>query len=484
MFLRGNVLNKEEVNNNDSQKIFEDVDTSNKVFLSSNKVNDVSDSAILLTQKNFYHNIGILPDSNKFIFHKYDTNDNKHTNYLIYDEIEKHEDSKIFVNNNNYLIDLTSSFYFDFSENSDVVESYVYDSSKNNIIYSISNNNLNEETLSIDFDVIDSLSTNDLNNEPYKIFDILNTNGSTSEIIYETINNEIYKYDETYTFILDLNNYFERNIYKIPLYKSENIKPKNLKYTLKLSSINYVNNFDMFDFSEKKQIIFTNDHMKILDDLRSILIVFNYYVQYIYITANSMFYDQISYRTDWGSDTILFNKIDNTINKQYFNIHERLNEVLSELRYVIQSINLNEFYDNIRNRKNIFNDILYNIQNDGLITRAIPDFENFQFDNLNNVIDDEIYIKMDELKADYKLIESNYDKFWLTDPKIDFKGVAKVFDCSYYKINLNDDEEIIKTIHKLNTTEKNIKLIELEVDAKKHHSNEKDLNKKIKKIFI
>ena len=412
MFLRGNVLNKEEVNNNDSQKIFEDVDTSNIVFLSSNKVDDVSDSAILLTQKNFYHNIGILPDSNKFIFHKYDTNDNKHTNYLIYDEIEKHEDSKIIVNNNNYLIDLSSSFYFDFSENSDVVESYVYDSSKNNIIYSISNNDLNKETLSIDFDVIDSLSTNDLNNEPYKIFDILNINGSTSEIIYETINNEIYKYDETYTFILDLNNYFERNIYKIPLYKSENIKPKNLKYTLKLSSINYVNNFDMFDFSEKKQIIFTNDHMKILDDLRSILIVFNYYVQYIYITINSMFYEQTTYRDDWGSDTILFNKIDNTINKQYFNIHERLNEILSELRYVIQSVNLNEFYDNIRNRKTIFNDILFGIKNDDLISRLIPDFENFQFDNLNNVIDDEIYIKMDELKADYNLIETNYDKFF------------------------------------------------------------------------
>jgi len=412
MFLKGNVLNKEEVENNGSSKIFEYVrDRSNKVFLSSNKVDYDNDSAILLTQKNFYHNIGILPDSNKFIFHKYDTNDNEHTNYLIYDEIEQYNQSLIIENSNNYLIDLSSSFYFDFSENSNV-ESYGYDSSKNNIIYSISNNDLNKETLSINFDVIDSLSTHDLNNEPYKIFDILNINGSTSEIIYETINNEIYKYDETYTFILDLNNYFEKNIYKIPLYKSENIKPKNLKYTLKLSTINYVNNFDMFDFSDKKQIIFTNDHMKILDDLRSILIVFNYYVQYIYITANSMFYDQISYRTDWGSDNILFNKIDNTINKQYFNIHERLNEVLSDLRYVIQSVNLNEFYENIRARKNIFNDILYNIQNDGLITRAIPEFENFQFDNLNNIIDDEIYIKMDELKADYKLIETNYDKFF------------------------------------------------------------------------
>ena len=412
MFLKGNVLNKEEVENNGNQKIFDPVtDISNKVFLSSNKVDNVSDSSILLTQKNFYHNIGILPDSNKFIFHKYDTNDNKHTNYLIYDEIEKHEDSKIIVNKNNYLIDLSSSFYFDFSENSNV-DSYVYDSSKNNIIYSISNNELNKQTLSINFDVIDSLSTNDLNNEPYKIFDILNINGSTSEIIYETINNEIYKYDETYTFILDLNNYFERNIYKIPLYKSENIKPKNLKYTLKLSTINYVNNFDMFDFSEKKQIIFTNDHMKILDDLRSILIVFNYYVQYIYITINSMFYEQTTYRDDWGSDNILFNKIDNTINKQYFNIHERLNEVLSELRYVIQSVNLNDFYENIRNRKTIFNDILFGIKNDDLISRLIPDFENFQFDNLNNVIDDEIYIKMDELKADYKLIETNYDKFF------------------------------------------------------------------------
>lgn len=420
LFLKGNVLNKEQVNNDDSQLFADVTDTSNRVFLSSNKVfhdnnKDVSNSAILLTQKNLYHNIGILPDSNKFIFHKYDTNDNKHTNYLIYDEIENYDDSLIIRNSNNYLIDLTSSFYFDFSENSNV-ESYVYDYSKNNIIYTISNNFLEEsidrETLSINFEVIDSLSTNDLNNEPYKIFDILNINGSTSEIIYETINNEIYKYDETYTFILDLNNYFEKNIYKIPLYKSENIKPKNLKYTLKLSTINYVNNFDMFDFSDKKQIIFTNDHMKILDDLRGILIVFNYYVQYIYITINSMFYEQTTYRTDWGSDNILFNKIDNTINKQYFNIHERLNEVLSDLRYIIQSVNLNEFYENIRARKNIFNDILYNIKNDDLISRLIPDFENFQFDNLNNVIDDEIYIKMDELKADYKLIETNYDKFF------------------------------------------------------------------------
>ena len=92
-----------------------------------------------------------------------------------------------------------------------------------------------------------------------------------------------------------------------------------------------------------------------------------------------------------------------------------------------------------------------------------------------------IFDRLDSLSTQRK---SNYEKFWLTNPNVDFKDVAKVFGCSYYKINLNDDKQIIKSIHKLNKTEKNIRLIELEVDAKKHHSNEKDLNKKIKKIFI
>ena len=108
----------------------------------------------------------------------------------------------------------------------------------------------------------------------------------------------------------------------------------------------------------------------------------------------------------------MFNQIDNTINKKYFNIHERLGEILSEIRYVIESVNLNDFYDNIRTRKNIFNDILFDIKNDDFISRLIPEFENFQFDNLYDVIGDEIYIKMDELQADYKLIEYNYDKFF------------------------------------------------------------------------
>ena len=91
-----------------------------------------------------------------------------------------------------------------------------------------------------------------------------------------------------------------------------------------------------------------------------------------------------------------------------------------------------------------------------------------------------IFDRLDGLKTQKK---SNYKKYWLTPVNLDIKSAAKTFDCNYEKINLNHYKKLDTIINQLNTKDKKINLVEIIVDSKKHHSNNKELKDKIKKLF-
>ena len=91
-----------------------------------------------------------------------------------------------------------------------------------------------------------------------------------------------------------------------------------------------------------------------------------------------------------------------------------------------------------------------------------------------------IFDRLDGLKTQKK---SNYKKYWLTPVNLDIKSAAKTFDCNYEKINLNHYKKLDTIINQLNTKDKKINLVEIIVDSKKHHSNDKELKDKIKKLF-
>ena len=92
-----------------------------------------------------------------------------------------------------------------------------------------------------------------------------------------------------------------------------------------------------------------------------------------------------------------------------------------------------------------------------------------------------IFDRLDGLKNQSK---SNYEKYWLTPVNLDIKSIAKAFNCHYHKIDLNQYEKIDKIINQVNIKDKKINLIEIMVDSEKHHLDNKEIEDRIKQLFI
>ena len=92
-----------------------------------------------------------------------------------------------------------------------------------------------------------------------------------------------------------------------------------------------------------------------------------------------------------------------------------------------------------------------------------------------------IFDRLDGLKNQSKL---NYEKYWLTPVNLDIKSIAKAFNCHYHKIGLNQYEKIGKIINQVNIKDKKINLVEIMVDSEKHHLNNKEIEDRIKQLFI
>ena len=92
-----------------------------------------------------------------------------------------------------------------------------------------------------------------------------------------------------------------------------------------------------------------------------------------------------------------------------------------------------------------------------------------------------IFDRLDGLKNQSKL---NYEKYWLTPVNLDIKSIAKAFNCHYHKIGLNQYEKIGKIVNQVNIKNKKINLVEIMVDSEKHHLDNKEIEDRIKQLFI
>ena len=86
-------------------------------------------------------------------------------------------------------------------------------------------------------------------------------------------------YHETGVFIIDLNEYFDRQVYDntIP-YNS--INTEYLTYTIE--DISYIENhlFDIYDLDNETYIIYRSKHINVLNRLKRVLAVYNFYIHY------------------------------------------------------------------------------------------------------------------------------------------------------------------------------------------------------------
>ena len=75
--------------------------------------------------------------------------------------------------------------------------------------------------------------------------------------------------------------------------------------------------------------------------------------------------------------------------------------------------------------------------------------------------------------------EKDYSKYWLTPQDLNIRSIANAFKCNYAQINYR---ELRKEKFKV-FLDKGINLIEINIDSEKHHLNNKEIEKNIKKIL-
>jgi len=75
--------------------------------------------------------------------------------------------------------------------------------------------------------------------------------------------------------------------------------------------------------------------------------------------------------------------------------------------------------------------------------------------------------------------EKDYSKYWLTPQDLNIRSIANAFKCNYAQINY---KELGKEKSKV-FLDKGINLIEINIDSEKHHLNNKEIEKNIKKIL-
>ena len=75
--------------------------------------------------------------------------------------------------------------------------------------------------------------------------------------------------------------------------------------------------------------------------------------------------------------------------------------------------------------------------------------------------------------------EKDYSKYWLTPQDLNIKSIANAFKCNYAQIKYRELGKEKSNVF----LDKGINLIEINIDSEKHHLNNKEIEKNIKKIL-
>ena len=424
MYLKGNIYNDISYNG------YAGRDVSNTVVLSN--IHDDKDY-IGITQQNLFHNISHVDE--KFIFHRYDSsminNYQVTTPSLTLQETRSQEQ-----NNNQFLLD-TGALYMSMIT-PDKLEEYTtqdgYSNSFNINTEIDQNTGLNRDQI-IGYTVNNSIDNADEIIERFSF--------SKQEIIIEKDNKT---YTETGVFIIDLNDYFDRELYdsKIPY---SNLNLEYINYSI--LDISYIENrlFDLYDYDAETYVIYRSKHIDALNKMRRVLVVYNFYITFVYYYFEQVFYNV-------SLNDISFTQIDFTTLEAITNVYNQTGNILKNYQILQNSDSINAFYIQVNYQYSIYRqlyDTMYNT-----FFNKFPDVYFVEEEYIDNfsIQDDKII----ELSYNYYLLEKNFLNLW--------DGFNQLFNTEYITKNLIESENFI-----FDGSSNFIELREMLHDFYDHHYN-------------
>ena len=401
-------------------------DLNNTIFLSINDI-DNSNSVCGLTKKNLYNNI-YFDENDTLIFHKF--NEETIINYQVNSNALRLQDTlKDSYNDDNYLIDICKNDIYNFYKltplNFYTLRDLSYNEEYNIYIAFTINDELNSDNNYLRQFEIDPIY---LNNIPiirtgyiyrqysqyalynYALSSINSTNSTNStnnlnnitnitninEFSYNSFSNKLC----SHSYIIDLNDYFDINIYKDILYSessllTEFIDVKNLFYTL--IDISYTNRFNLYDIDASQSVIFDPINLNTLLIMRNKLIPLYYKLSFMIYKLT------IIYRINSNIKATLKLQNDDDLNYYIDYLEDYGNSIVENYTSKITIKELNDLYseifDNIQLLTATFNAIIniYNYRHDYL----------FDISNFLNMVIDFNYTNVNYLNNIILLLESN-----------------------------------------------------------------------------
>ena len=380
LYIKGKILENElsddenELSDDKNRIIFCNTDTSNQDYITIN-------------QQNLHHNISQL--DNLFIFHKYDISMNILSNYQVNTPNRTLKQTRDDIINNNLLLFDMSNLYMSRVEElsfNDMAERYdTFD-----VSYNISNNDLLQTNIVFSHSTTNSLSYDNSILSQYEL---------TGQSVLLT-DLEGRPYQETGVFIIDLNDYFDREIYSDTIPYS-NINTQYLLYTIE--DISYIDShlFDIYDLENETYIIYRSKHIDLLNRLKRVLVVYNFYIQFMYY-----YFREVFYNIDINS--IIYPDITFDGKDRLEEVFERTGIIMQDYQVIQDSESINEFYVQIKYQYSVFNELYSNMYN--LFREKFPD-QYFTEITYLDVFQPE-YDKIMELSMNYHLFDLNFKEIW------------------------------------------------------------------------
>ena len=388
----------------------------NRVFLSvrdTQMIGHEYNKFIGITQENIFHNM-YLDEENVLIFHSHQDTGN---NYKVNEpNLSLEKTLRDFSNNNKYLLEIsTNDIYGCFvgdekniknnaNTKNDVIEQDT-PSYKTFITYFLDNELSNTDNYLTQFDIRPiALNNIDYNLYPYTYHDEL-------------------KNLHSHSYVINLNDYFERYIYDNPnLDVPWNMYNKSyLSYTLK--DINFLKDLNIYDIRADQNIIIDKSKIEILNYLQDFLKIIHFKLKYIDIIINNDLIYKHVHNDYLSSNNKLLNNFTIQNMNELYNSFEfiSINYQLTLPNASLNKLSANIFYNlkQIKNKYSMIEEIFIYHQDDKHIRLNINEY--YGITNFD---------KIDQLHTDAKSINTTIDNF--------------VYNNLYYYYNGKNIETIIK----------------------------------------
>jgi hypothetical protein len=389
-------------NNDLSNNDLSNNDLTNTIFLNiKNTSNNVSVCG--LTKQNLYNNI-YFDETQTLIFHKY--NEATIVNYQVNTPMLTLQDTlNESTNNDNYLIDIAQNDIYNFYNDRPLNFKTLNDLSSNEnynvyLAFTINNEVANNNSYLSRFDIEPIY----LNNMPIKRIGYiyrqyseysLNSYDNSINTINETSYNSIPNKLNSHSYIIDLNDYFDINIFKDTLlssnlYSTDFINIDKLRYSL--LDISFIIPFNLYDISASQGVIFNSTNLNLLLAMRNKVIPLYFKLTYMIkilvlsfpnivdssVTLTIKDNDNINYYINLLSPDPSNLIVDFYTNEVSIATLSRLyQEIFDNIQVLIFK------FDSVINSYNIRHNYLVNISN---FLNMVIDFNYINIDYLDNII--------------------------------------------------------------------------------------------------